>query len=36
MLSTKKLEAKWQKYWEDNKIFHVEIDKNKEKYYYLV
>ncbi len=36
MLSTKKLEAKWQKYWEDNKTFHVEIDKNKEKYYYLV
>ena len=36
MISTKKLEEKWQKYWEDNKIFHAEIDKNKEKYYYLV
>ena len=36
MLSTKRLEEKWQKYWEDNKIFHAEIDKTKEKYYYLV
>ena len=36
MLSTKKIEEKWQKYWEDNKTFHAEIDKNKEKYYYLV
>ena len=36
MISTKRLEEKWQKYWEDNKTFHAEIDKNKEKYYYLV
>jgi len=36
MLSTKRLEEKWQKYWEENKTFHAEIDKNKEKYYYLV
>ena len=36
MLSNKKLEEKWQKYWEDNKVFHAEIDKKKDKYYYLV
>lgn len=36
MLSNSKIESKWQKYWEDNKTFHAEIDENKEKYYYLV
>ena len=36
MLSSKKIEEKWQKYWEDNKTFHAEIDNSKEKYYYLV
>ncbi|MBO5997785.1 MAG: class I tRNA ligase family protein, partial [Alphaproteobacteria bacterium] len=29
------VEKKWQKYWEDNKTFKVEIDKNKPKYYVL-
>lgn len=31
----KKIEAKWQKYWEDNKIFNAEIDSSKPKYYIL-
>jgi leucyl-tRNA synthetase len=30
------IEAKWQKYWLDNKTFSVEIDHNKEKWYSLV
>src|SRR5215467_3690421 len=30
-----KIEAKWQKYWEQNKTFKVEIDLNKPKYYVL-
>lgn len=29
------IEAKWQKYWEDNHTFKVEIDENKKKYYVL-
>ena len=29
------IEKKWQKYWEDNKTFKAEIDKNKPKYYVL-
>ena len=29
------VEKKWQKYWEDNKTFKAEIDKNKPKYYVL-
>lgn len=29
------IEPKWQKYWEDNKIYKSEIDKTKEKYYVL-
>lgn len=29
------IEAKWQKYWEENKTFKVEIDKNKPKSYVL-
>ncbi|MBU2644317.1 leucine--tRNA ligase, partial [bacterium] len=29
------IEPKWQKYWEDNKTFKVEIDHTKEKYYVL-
>ena len=36
MYNYKKVEKKWQKYWEDNKSFKTEIDKNKEKYYMLV
>ena len=30
-----KIEAKWQKYWEENKTFKVEVDPNKEKLYIL-
>ncbi len=29
------IEAKWQKYWEENKTFKVEIDKNRPKSYVL-
>ncbi len=29
------IEKKWQKYWEDNKIFATSEDENKEKYYVL-
>ncbi len=29
------IEAKWQKYWEDNKTFKVEIDRNRPKSYVL-
>lgn len=29
------IEAKWQQYWEENKTFKVEIDKNKPKSYVL-
>lgn len=29
------IEAKWQKYWEENKIFKVEMDKDKPKSYVL-
>lgn len=29
------IEQKWQKYWEDNNTFHVEINPNKPKYYAL-
>jgi leucyl-tRNA synthetase len=31
----KEIEEKWQKSWEENKLFKTEIDKNKEKYYLL-
>ncbi|MDR0437890.1 MAG: leucine--tRNA ligase [Bacteroidales bacterium] len=31
----KEIEAKWQKYWADHKIFKVEIDEKKPKYYVL-
>lgn len=30
------IEKKWQKIWDDKKAFHVEIDKNKPKYYALI
>lgn len=30
------IEAKWQKIWEDEKIYHVDIDKSKPKFYALV
>lgn len=29
------IEQKWQKYWDENKTFHVEIDSSKPKYYAL-
>ncbi len=29
------IEARWQKYWSDNKVYHVEIDHSKPKYYVL-
>jgi leucyl-tRNA synthetase len=29
------IEAKWQKYWSDNKIYHVEADPSKPKFYVL-
>ncbi|MBP5643424.1 MAG: leucine--tRNA ligase [Bacteroidales bacterium] len=29
------IEKKWQEYWRDNKVYHVEIDKNKPKFYVL-
>ena len=29
------IEKKWQKYWDENKTFKAEIDKNKPKYYVL-
>ena len=31
----KKIESKWQKFWEDRKIFHVQADPSKPKYYVL-
>jgi leucyl-tRNA synthetase len=32
----KEIEAKWQKYWEDNKTFAVKIDRSKPKWYTLI
>src|SRR5512146_2337536 len=29
------IEHKWQKYWDENKTFHVEADKSKPKFYCL-
>jgi leucyl-tRNA synthetase len=31
----KEIEKKWQKYWAENKTYHVEIDNDKPKYYVL-
>ena len=31
----KKIEKKWQKYWDEKNSFKVVEDKNKEKYYVL-
>ncbi|MCC8174150.1 MAG: leucine--tRNA ligase [Odoribacter sp.] len=31
----KEIESKWQEYWKENKIYKVEIDRNKPKYYVL-
>ena len=36
MTDVQKIESKWQKYWNDHHTFEAKIDKNKEKYYYLV
>lgn len=30
-----KIEAKWQQYWRDNRVYHVEEDKSKPKFYVL-
>ena len=30
-----KIEAKWQKYWRSNKVYHVDIDHQKPKFYVL-
>ena len=30
-----KIDAKWQKIWEKNNIFHTEIESSKDKYYVL-
>lgn len=30
------IEKKWQKYWEENKTFKTEVDKEKEKFYALI
>jgi len=32
----KVIEEKWQKYWDENKVFSTEIDNEKEKYYVLI
>lgn len=36
MLSIQKRESKWQEYWKNHHTFEAKIDRNKEKYYYLV
>lgn len=36
MYDYKNIEKKWQKHWEDNKTYKIEIDKNKKKFYSLV
>ena len=36
MKKLKKIEKKWQKYWEDNQTFKVSNDTDKKPYYILV
>lgn len=36
MYNFSKIEKKWQKYWDENQSFKVDIDSNKEKFYMLV
>ena len=36
MYNFSNIEKKWQKYWEENQSFKVDIDKNKKKFYMLV
>ena len=31
----KSIEKKWQKYWDDKKVFHAKLDKSKKKFYCL-
>ena len=35
-MNMKQIESKWQKYWEDNKIFEAKNNSDKPKYFYLV
>lgn len=35
-METKKIESKWQKYWEENRIFEASNSSKKKKYYILV
>ena len=36
MYNFKEIEKKWQKYWDENKTFKVDIDENTKKFYMLV
>ncbi len=36
MSNYKEIEKKWQKYWEDTKVFEAKNNSSKKKYYYLV
>ena len=36
MSNYNEIEKKWQKFWEDEKVFEAKNDSDKEKYYYLV
>ncbi len=36
MYNFSEIEKKWQKYWDDNQSFKVEMDENKKKFYMLV
>ncbi len=36
MMNTKKIESKWQKYWEEHQTFVADNKSDKPKYYYLV
>ena len=36
MYNHKKIEKKWQEYWEENKVFEASNNSSKEKYYYLI
>ena len=33
--NSKEIEPKWQKFWEENDVFHAKIDPEKSKYYVL-
>ena len=36
MYDHKNIEKKWQKYWEENKTYKIDLDINKKKFYSLV